>query len=339
MGVRTPEGRRIAEPPEHIAVVRATQLGDLLCAVPLVRALRRHWPQARISLVGLPWARAIVERYPAYLDDLLEFPGWAGIPERAPDPGRLADFRHAATAARFDLALQAHGSGRSMNGFMPQLQARQTAGFHPAGDRSPSPGFIPYPDDRHEILRLLELATHVGARELSPALEFPVWPPDRQEAERLREELGLGSQPYACLHPGSSTATRRWRADGFARIADALVDDGLRVVLTGTAQEIPIADEVRLAARHALLSAVGMTSLGGLAALVAEARLLVTNDTGVSHLAAALDVPSVVIFTGSEPGRWAPLAAGRHVAVVEPSVATAMGALRQQVAQMAGAAA
>jgi ADP-heptose:LPS heptosyltransferase len=300
--------------PERIAVVRALHLGDLLCSVPLFRALRSCWPGAEITLVGLPWARSIVERFDACLDDLLEFPGWPGIPERTPDPDRMIAFRERARKARFDLAIQAHGSGRWMNDFMGQLQARRTAGFHPVGQPSPGPGFIPYPADRHESLRLLALAAHLGARELSPTLEFPLHQRDRDEAHRLRRELA-GERPYACLHPGSSAADRRWSAEGFARVADELAGQGLEVILTGTEDELGLAATVCRLAEHPPRSALGRTTLGGVAALIAEARLLVSNDTGVSHVAAALGVPSVVIFTGSDPVRWAPLATDLHLAV------------------------
>src|SRR3712207_3844932 len=97
----------IVPAPRRIVIFRALQLGDLLCAVPAWRALRRHWPHARITLVGLPWAREFVSRFHGYLDDFLEFPGHRGLPERH---AVAADaFLHEIRARRFDLALQMHG--------------------------------------------------------------------------------------------------------------------------------------------------------------------------------------------------------------------------------------
>jgi ADP-heptose:LPS heptosyltransferase len=118
---------------------------------------------------------------------------------------------------------------------------------------------------------------------------------------------------YVVVHPGARDAARRWPAAGFAAVARALVADGHRVVLTGTRAEAALTAGIAAGLpRRAVLDLTGRTSLGALAALVDDARLVVTNDTGVSHLAAARRTPSVVVFTASEPERWAPLDRGRH---------------------------
>ena len=147
----------------RIAVFRALQLGDMLCAVPALRALRRAAPHAEIALVGLPWAAGFVERFSMYLDRHLCFPGYPGMPESEPDAAALPGFFAAARERKFDLALQLHGSGGLSNPLALGLGAARTAGFYAAGDPCPDPTtYALWSEQEHEVLRYLRLLQLLG---------------------------------------------------------------------------------------------------------------------------------------------------------------------------------
>ncbi len=301
---------------ERIAVLRALQLGDLLCAVPALRALRAVAPRARITLIGLPWARAFVDRFRHYLDGFFEFPGFPGLPEREPSLADLPAFLAAAASERFDLAIQMHGSGEITNPVAVLLGARHTAGFYVPGQFCPdSERFLPYPSAAPEVHRHLKLMAFLGAPSRGDHLEFPIRSEDRAALAALVAPKRLQPREYVCVHPGARAADRRWQPHAFARVADEAAALGLRVVLTGSDEERPLTAAVAASMRYQALDLAGRTSLGSLAALIERARALASNDTGVSHIAAALGVPSVVIFTASDPARWAPLDRRRHRAV------------------------
>lgn len=298
---------------ERIAVLRALELGDLLCSVPALRALRRAYPRAEITLVGLDWASAYVRRFATYLDEFVELPGFPGLPERPFDPRRFSAFLRAAHERRFDLVLQMHGSGSFVNPLAVMLGGRLTAGFYLPGEYCPDPRyFVPYPEGEHEIWRQLRLVEALGLPSAGDELEFPVLDGDRAELAALVETRGLQPRGYVCLHPGARYPSRRWPLERFAAVGRALAAAGLELVITGSRDELQLADELsrRLNVRHRVLT--GKTSLGGVAALLADARLLVSNDTGVSHIAAGVGTPSVIVVTGSDPKRWRPLDEQRH---------------------------
>jgi len=293
--------------PRRVAVFRALQLGDMLCAVPALRALRGAWPGAEIVLVGQPWARAFVTRFGRYLDGFREFPGYPGMPERAPEIGRLPAFLQAVQAERFDLAIQMHGSGRLSNPLVMLFGARRCAGFYEEGEYCPDPSsFVTWPERGLEVHRLLRLVEALGIRPRGEWLEFPLNESDERALYAVDGVRELGPRDYVCIHPGASVPERRWPPENFVAVARALGRRGLRVVLTGTAAEAGLTRAVARELPFACIDLAGRTDLGAVGALLSRARLLVCNDTGVSHLAAALRVPSVVISTGNNPERWAP---------------------------------
>src|SRR5437899_6359132 len=150
---------------ERIAIFRALYLGDLLLAVPALRSIRARFPQAEITLIGLPWAAAFAWRFSGCIDRFVEFVGYPGIDEVEVEPERTRNFLAEQRAYGYDLVIQMHGSGSTSNACALALAGRVTAGYYQ--DR-PIEGLalgLPYPKDGPEVMRNLGLAQLLGCQE------------------------------------------------------------------------------------------------------------------------------------------------------------------------------
>lgn len=318
-----------------IAVLRALNLGDLMVAIPAFRSLRAAFPEAEISLIGLPWARSFTQRFDHYIDRFVEFPGYPGLSERPTQPEQLERFLAEQRAYGYDLAIQMHGSGRSSTPCILALGAHESAGYY-VGDR-PFDLTIgaPYPTDRPEIERNLSLMRLIGCPDLGTDLEFPLTLDDRHEADCLLAGVGSG-RPLIGIHPGASSPERCWPVEQFAAVADRLVgDSGATIIITGGPGDFESASRLAATMSEPATVLAGKTSLGGLGAIIARLDLFLSNDTGPAHIAVATGTPSIRIFGPADPRRWAPLDSDRHPFVRASSSGRPDASLRCEVTQLA----
>ncbi len=295
-------------PPDlrEVLVFRALQVGDMLCAVPALRALRAAVPATRIVLVGLPWATQFAQRFAALVDEFIAFPGHPQLPEAAADPRGWPSFCSQMRARHADLAIQLHGSGAISNPLVREFGARRTVGYT-RDCAADGPGFFSYPHRGHESIRLLGLMAALGIPACDRRLAFPLRPADDEALHATGVPAQLDGLPYACIHAGARDPERRWPVEAFAAVADSLASAfGLRIVLTGSHHEQDLVQQVAQAMRFPAMTAALPWSIGAMAALMDGACLLVCNDSGASHLAAALRLPSVVVFRRDGRARWAP---------------------------------
>jgi ADP-heptose:LPS heptosyltransferase len=305
---------------ERLAIFRALQVGDMLCAVPALRAIRAALPDTHITLVGLPWAAQFASRFHRYVDDFVAFPGHPAFPEQAVREDQLRAFYDAMRGSGFDLALQMHGSGQVSNRIVGDFGAKAVAGCVAPGTAGTDPAcFMVYPEEGAEPLRLLRLAEFIGAPAAGTHLEFPLTEDDESELRDSGLSADLAPGSYICIHPGARIRDKCWPPARFAEVADALAEEyGIRIVLTGSAKEADLTAAVAAHMRSKPLDAAKPISIGAMAALMSRARLLVCNDTGVSHIAAGLQLPSVVVFSKADMQRWAPVDQERHRCIWDP---------------------
>jgi ADP-heptose:LPS heptosyltransferase len=299
-----------------IAIFRALYLGDMLCIIPAVRAIRHAYPESMITLIGLPWQHEFAKRYSMYFNNFIEFPGWPGLPEQDPDSKKILEFLNIVRGKKFDLIFQMQGNGMATNDMCQLWGGKSVCGLKRDDGRQPKGLFVPSEDNENEIQRFLKLLDVLDIPRKGEHLEFPFFESEISNFKAVQRELQLENTPYVCLHPGARDPKRRWALDNFAFIARHLHERGFKIVLTGSFQERALLSSLENMLHHPavnIIERMGAVDLGTLGCIINNSKLLLSNDTGVSHIASALRTPSVIIFSRySVMSRWAPLNTALH---------------------------
>ncbi len=272
--------------PGDVLVLRALGLGDALTGVAALRGVRRAWPGRRVVLAG-PEAIG----------------GWfvrLGLVD-AVVPSVGLDAPVAVGGAGGHVAVNLHGRGPQSHRLLAATGPSRLVAFactdagHPTSADDVSPEFR---DGEHEVARWCRLLTAAGGECGPEDLRLPVEPaPDVADA--------------VLLHPGAASGSRRWPAERWHELARRLAGAGHRVLVTGSAGEAALCEDV---ADGVGRSVAGELDVPGLASLVAGARLLVCGDTGVAHVATGVGTPSVLLFGPTPPTTWGPaIDEDRHV--------------------------
>lgn len=296
MGLRTrPPLHQLA--PRHIALLKPSALGDIIHSLPVLTALRRRFPHARITWIVNSAYRSLLEGHP-HLDDVLPFERGAVKAGLGRAVVSYGTFLRELRRRRFDVVIDLQGLLRS------GLMALATGAPRRVGLGSAREGaswfythIIPGTDRQkmHAVDRYWRVAEAFGAGE--GPVEFHVPIPDlaRQWAE---EQLRGWSRPWVLVGPGSRWQTKRWLPRHFADLARRAQEQfGGTVILVGGPEEAVLAETVRALLGGPSLNLAGKTTLPQLAAVLARADLMIANDTGPLHLCSALGRPVVAPYT------------------------------------------
>lgn len=278
----------------RIAVLRGGGLGDLMFAMPAIAALKARYPDAEITLLGMPGHAALLEGRPGPVSSVLELPFSPGVRPGGEDPLAVERF-FGGVRGSFDLAVQLHGGGRNSNPFLLRLDARHTIGTR-TPDAVGLERTIPYVYYQHEVFRALEVVGLAGAVPVDLEPRVQVIPDEVERAADL-----TGDRAVIALHPGATDPRRRWPSSSFADVAVQAAADGCEVLVVGDATDAATADEiVRLALdEHPtadVRSLAGRLSLGELAGVLDRSAVMVGNDSGPRHLAQAVGTPTVGVY-------------------------------------------
>ncbi|MPS98069.1 MAG: glycosyltransferase family 9 protein [Pseudomonas sp.] len=296
----------------RILAVRLDGMGDVLMTSPALAALRAGHPQMHITLLTSA-AGVKLSTYLPMVDDTLEYAApWVGTSAAVEDTAaRDLDFIATLAQGRFDAAVIFTVCTQSA---LPAAMVCRLAGIglrlahsreNPyalltdwAAETDTSVGAA-----RHEVRRQLDLVAHAGFHTSNERLRLQYGTDD---VRRMREALaaaGASAQrPYIVVHPGANAPSRRYPASGYGRAAHALRQlTGYQIVFTGDEHESALIEEATTQMQPAPLNLAGRLDLGSLAALIDHAEVLVCNNTGPAHMAAALGTPVVVLYALTNP--------------------------------------
>lgn len=293
----------IGPPPHEICIVMLSAIGDAVHVLPVANALKRAWPECRITWVvqRLPWT--MVRDHPA-IDDFIVF-------ERRRGPRAIQGFvevRDALRGRSFDLllGLQVYFKAGVITGLAP---ARIKLGFDRPRARDGQWLFtthrIPVGGQRHVQDQYLEFLEALGVDTEPASWGLTVSEEERKEQRRFFTPF---ERPACAVVLGTSKAEKNWHARGYAAVIDALYARfGLQPLLIGgpSEQERTIADQVLRLTDIPVVDAIG-DDLRRLMWLIDGSALVISPDTGPLHIARALEIPCIGLFGYTNPKRTGP---------------------------------
>jgi len=269
---------------------------------PAMRAVRKSFPEAEITLLAKTWVLDALRGSP-YYDHLIEYDRQGNHATWAGRWKLIEQLRK----EQFDLALL------FQKAFEAALLARMARIPRRVGFQSDSRGWLlteslPLPQEGHHVEHFLRVAGALGADTTDCRLSYHLTPQARDAAIRFLREHGIleGALRIA-LHPGASKPPRAWHPERFGEVALALArDHGATPLLFGTGYDRQALAMIRSVVGPACIFPPEGQSLQEMAALLEHCHLLICNDSGPMHIAAALRVPVVSIFGPGTPSRTGP---------------------------------
>lgn len=288
-------------PPRRILIVKPSSIGDVVHALPVLSLLRRRWPEGHVAWLLTPACAGLLDGHPL-LNEIIRFErrrfgqGWKS-PQAA---AGIIQFAKQLREKKFDLVIDLQGLLRS-GWITSRTKAPVRIGFANAREfawlfythRVPVESM-----ERHAIDRYLDVAAVLGCgRE---PVEF-LFATDQADRDYVRQLIG-GLGRFAVLMPGANWPTKRWPVERFAALVPALRERfGLKSVVAGGPETVGLAQQI-----PADFSAVAKTNLRQLVALLEKADLVIANDSGPMHIAAALGRPLVTPYGPTNPLRTGP---------------------------------
>jgi len=285
----------------RVLIVRLRSIGDTVLCTPSLIALKRFLPEAQVDILLEDWVAPILDGFES-VDNVLTV-----------EPGAVGRFAVARNIRRrkYDVVFNLHG-GTTATFFVATSGARHRVGYSNYqysflyNHLLSSPSDFWKRDATHSAEQQLALLGFLGVPvEDRPKSHLAVTESSMASLEtKLTPQFSI-DEPFAIIHPLAASKTKEWQIEKFARTAEFLTDKGLGVAVVGTTNDSAVLDELQSLSRVAIKQMTNLT-LPELTALASKAKLFVGNDSGVAHIAAAVQTPSVVVFGSSNRDHWRP---------------------------------
>ena len=294
--------------PENILVMHTGGwIGDMILLTPALRALRKNFSEAHISILINPLVRDLMEKNP-YIDKVIVYD------KRNTQKGlrqmwQMADrFR----AKQFDTAIILHPNSirSAFLSFIADIPERIGTKFKGRGLFLTTK--VKRRTNIHEVHRYLDVVNPIVGTNHDEKLEF--WGISKDDENFAENALAGRSSPIIGINPCTTWSSKRWSAERFARLADLLSRRfGAYVFLTGTPEDVHLGNEITKRVSSELLDLVGRTTLWQLGALMKRCDLYITGDSGSMHISAAVNTHTIALFGPTDPVRHGPFGTGHNV--------------------------
>ncbi len=290
----------------RILIRAANWVGDAIMTTPVIRAVRRNFPDAHITVLAKPWVIPVYENNP-HVDDVMVYDA-AGRHKMGAGSLRLAkDIRQ----RRFDLAiLMQNAFEAALLVFLAQVPVR--AGYNTDARTwllKPAIPLNPALKKKHLIDYYLGILTGAGLATHGRQMDLCISPSDRDAAvHRLAQIRPLSSKPVLGINPGATGGTaKRWFPDRYAALCQRLAKTyDTQILIFGGPEDRALGERIGAMAPGCCVNLAGETTLGQAFALIQQCDLFVTNDSGLMHAAAALNIPQVAIIGSTDPVATSP---------------------------------
>ncbi len=294
--------------PKKILVVRTDRLGDVILSTPVIKNLRLAYPSSFIAFMCRPYTKDVLLGNP-YLDEVIIYDKYG----RHRSVASSLRFALSLSKKKFDLALILHPTNRvHMITFFARIPMRVGWDRKMGILLTHRLSHTKQNGIKHEMEYTLDILHLAGIPVVEHALFFPVQEEAKKKVAALLREKGLNdNDKFFVIHPSASCPSKRWPISYFGKLVDMIKDTFDKpILIISSKEERRFCDEL-FEGRSYLVDLRGELNIGQLGALMEKVEVLVSNDSGPVHIAAALGRPVISIFGRSDPGlsprRWRPL--------------------------------